>query len=117
MPCLIGKAGRADAYEVVPKCNDFFTHKKRLIVDDAFRERWAGFKDKCAVLGDRCPALLMQVCPTSSAAAALQGGRGSARPPCSPCIGLSRSPAPPRRTHRQFNGTDTKAGLCFVRTA
>ena len=87
-------AGRADAYEVVPKCNDFFTHKKRLIVDDAFRERWAGFMDKCAVLGDRCPALLMQVCPTSSAAAALQGGRGSARPPCTPCIGLSRSPAP-----------------------
>ena len=76
MPCLIGKAGRADAYEIVPKCNDFFTHKKRLIVDDAFRERWAGFMDKCAVLGDRCPALLMQVCPTSSAAAALQGEGG-----------------------------------------
>ena len=103
-PAKSSKAGRAAAYELVPKCNDFFTHKKRLIVDDAFRERWAGFMDKCALLGDTCPALLMQV--------------PHPPPPWPPCMAaprLSRSPAPPRRIHRQFNGTD-KAGLCFKRT-
>ena len=94
------KAGRADAYEIVPKCNKFFTHMKRLIVDDAFRERWAGFMDKCAVLGTTCPALLMQVIHL------LPRGRPAWPQP------LTR---PPRRIHRQFNGTD-KAGLCFKRT-
>ena len=44
------------------------------------------------------------------------GGKGE----CSPALLALHRPQsltrPPRRTHRQFNGTDTKAGLCFVRT-
>lgn len=53
-------SGRPDAYELVPKCNKFFTHTKRLIVDADFRERWSHFMTKCAVLGGFCPAILMQ---------------------------------------------------------
>jgi len=55
-----GKTGRPDPYQLVPKCNDYFTHKKRLIVDEAFRERWSEFMHKCSVLGRHCPAVLMQ---------------------------------------------------------
>lgn len=53
-------SGRPDAYELVPKCNKFFTHTKRLIVDADFRERWSHFMTKCTVLGGFCPAILMQ---------------------------------------------------------
>lgn len=61
-------AARADPYEYLPKINKFFTHMKRLIVDEKFRERFASDMQRFAILGGACPAVLVQFNGTSGEA-------------------------------------------------
>jgi len=61
-------ANRSDAYQLIPKLNQYFTHMKRLIVDDVFKSRFEGDMQRFALLGDRCPCILVQFNGTSGGA-------------------------------------------------
>jgi uncharacterized protein YecE (DUF72 family) len=59
----VDKRPRASAGYVI-KAHQYFTHRKRLRLDDAFRARWAlWWGEHCALLGDCCACLLWQLPP------------------------------------------------------
>ena len=58
------KAPRPSARYVV-KAHQWFTHRKRLVLDAAFRARWAlWWGERCALLGGSLACLLWQLPPT-----------------------------------------------------
>ncbi|CEM10731.1 unnamed protein product [Vitrella brassicaformis CCMP3155] len=52
------------SFTYVIKANQYFTHTKKLIVDDNFKKRWGIFWDRCQLLGEHLGPILFQLPPT-----------------------------------------------------
>mmetsp|Transcript_20847 Transcript_20847/g.34326 ORF Transcript_20847/g.34326 Transcript_20847/m.34326 type:complete len:303 (+) Transcript_20847:723-1631(+) len=48
------------SFQFAIKAHRYFTHMKKLIVDDAFRAKWDEFYTKCTILGDHLGPILFQ---------------------------------------------------------
>lgn len=73
--------GGDDLFLYAVKANQFFTHRKQLIVDDAFASRWRDFWSRCKHLGEHLGCVLFQLPPKFRLTKGSAGGaEASARP-------------------------------------
>jgi len=75
-----GNVSKAKPFLYCLKANQFFTHRKQLVVDGIFKARWLEFWSRCEALGEHLGCVLFQFSPRFKLTKSGEGASGTPRP-------------------------------------
>mmetsp|Transcript_107361 Transcript_107361/g.342238 ORF Transcript_107361/g.342238 Transcript_107361/m.342238 type:complete len:266 (+) Transcript_107361:73-870(+) len=75
-----GNVSKTKPFLYCLKANQFFTHRKQLVVDGVFKARWLEFWSRCEALGEHLGCVLFQFSPRFKLTKSGEGTSGTPRP-------------------------------------